>query len=84
MNGAGAIAAFDNRTTNSTDEAQLGGIFQAATYLSGLSGGSWVVGSLYMQNFTTVKSIISASSCFLATLWQFNDSITEGLLGLKV
>jgi lysophospholipase len=50
LNGAGAIAAFDNRTTSSTDKGDLGGIVQAATYLSGLLGGSWVVGSLYVQN----------------------------------
>jgi lysophospholipase len=78
INGAGAIAAFDNRTTSSTDKGHLGGILQAATYLSGLSGGSWVVGSLYVQNFTTVESIISASGGFLDSLWQFGDSIIEG------
>jgi lysophospholipase len=79
MNGAGAIAAFDNRTANSTGNGQLGGLLQATTYLSGLSGGSWVVGSLYMQNFTTVESIISSTSGFLSTLWQFGDSILEGM-----
>ncbi|EXL67312.1 phospholipase A2 [Fusarium oxysporum f. sp. conglutinans race 2 54008] len=35
INGAGAIAAFDNRTTGSTSKGQLGGILQATTYLSG-------------------------------------------------
>lgn len=34
MNGAGAIAAFDNRTANSVGEGKLVGILQAATYLS--------------------------------------------------
>ncbi|KAH7142514.1 acyl transferase/acyl hydrolase/lysophospholipase [Fusarium sp. MPI-SDFR-AT-0072] len=77
MNGAGAIAAFDNRTTNSSSKGHLGGILQAATYLSGLSGGSWTVGSLYTQNFTSVESIISAKSGFLSTLWQFDNSIIE-------
>ncbi|KAJ4248375.1 Lysophospholipase 1 [Fusarium torreyae] len=75
MNGAGAIAAFDDRIRGSTNEGHLGGILQAATYLSGLSGGSWAVGSLYTQNFTTVESIISASSGFLSSLWQFDESI---------
>lgn len=73
MNGAGAIAAFDNRTANSTGAGQLGGLLQAATYLSGLSGGSWLVGSIYTQNFSTVDSIISERK-----LWQFDDSIFEG------
>ena len=80
INGAGAIAAFDNRTTGSTGKGQLGGILQATTYLSGLSGGSWVVGSLYVQNFTTVESIIYGSNAFLGSLWQLDDSIFEGLL----
>ncbi|KAH7187370.1 acyl transferase/acyl hydrolase/lysophospholipase [Fusarium oxysporum] len=78
MNGAGAIAAFDNRTTDSSSKGHLGGVLQATTYLSGLSGGSWTVGSLYTQNFTSVESIISAKSGFLSTLWQFDDSIIEG------
>lgn len=73
MNGAGAIAAFDNRTANATGQGQLGGLLQATTYLSGLSGGSWVVGSIYVQNFSTVESIISGGK-----LWQFDDTIFEG------
>ncbi|KAM5343433.1 hypothetical protein ACJ41O_011970 [Fusarium nematophilum] len=78
MNGAGAIAAFDNRSADSMGDGQLGGILQAATYLSGLSGGSWLVGSLYVQNFTTVESIIFSESGFLSTLWRFENSILSG------
>ncbi len=78
MNGAGALAAFDNRTTGSVGSGQLGGILQASTYVTGLSGGSWVVGSLYTLNFTTVESIVEATSGFLSELWQFNESIFEG------
>jgi len=80
MNGAGALAAFDNRTTGSTEPGQLGGILQASTYISGLSGGSWLVGSLYTQNFTSVESIVRATEGFLSELWQFNESIIEGTL----
>lgn len=78
MNGAGALAAFDNRTTGALGSGQLGGILQASTYLSGLSGGSWLVGSLYTLNFTTVESIIDATNGFLSQLWQFNETIIEG------
>ncbi|KAL9560832.1 hypothetical protein ACKAV7_015149 [Fusarium commune] len=84
INGTGAIAAFDSRTTGSTGKGQLGGILQATTYLSGLSGGSWVVGSLYVQNFTTVESIIYGSNAFLSSLWQLDDSILEGPNDLSV
>ncbi|KAH8906498.1 lysophospholipase [Coniochaeta sp. PMI_546] len=78
MNGAGALAAFDNRTANATGPGQLGGLLQAATYLAGLSGGSWLVGSLFVQNFTSVESIIHAKEGFLSQLWQFNETIIEG------
>ncbi|KAI7763447.1 hypothetical protein LZL87_010512 [Fusarium oxysporum] len=84
INGAGAIAAFDNQTTGSTGKGQLGGILQATTYLSGLSGGSWVVGSLYVRNFTTVEYIIYGSNAFLSSLWQLDDSILEGPNDLSV
>ncbi|KAM7192075.1 lysophospholipase [Naviculisporaceae sp. PSN 640] len=83
MNGAGALAAFDDRTAGSTGSGQVGGILQAATYLTGLSGGSCLVGSLYTQNFTTVESIINAEGGFLSQLWQFNDTILRGPAELR-
>ncbi|KAK4208973.1 acyl transferase/acyl hydrolase/lysophospholipase [Rhypophila decipiens] len=83
LNGAGALAAFDNRTANSTGPGQLGGILQATTYLCGLSGASWLVGSLYTQNSTTVESIIDAREGFLSQLWQFNDSVLRGPAELR-
>ncbi|GIC90248.1 lysophospholipase Plb2 [Aspergillus udagawae] len=73
MNGGGALQAFDNRTTNSTLKGQVGGILQSATYLSGLSGGSWLVGSIYMNNFSDVSSLRDNGS-----VWQFQDSIFSG------
>lgn len=84
MNGAGALAAFDNRTTGSTGPGGLGGILQASTYISGLSGGSWLVGSLYTANFTTVESIVRATEGFLSQLWQFNETIIEGPAPLSI
>ena len=74
MNGAGALAAFDSRTPNSTNTGQLGGLLQSATYLSGLSGGSWLVGSIYTNNFTSVQSIIDSHS----QIWDFSNSILKG------
>jgi lysophospholipase len=74
MNGAGALAAFDNRTPNSTSQGHLGGLLQATTYISGLSGGSWLIGSLYMQNFPPVQDVLVGPS----GLWQFDNSILKG------
>jgi lysophospholipase len=82
LNGAGAIAAFDSRTSNSTSKGHLGGLLQSTTYLSGLSGGSWLVGSIYMNNFTTVQTIVSTPSDQSATggLWQFSRNLLQGTL----
>jgi len=81
LNGAGAIAAFDSRTAhNSTAAGALGGLLQSATYLAGLSGGSWLVGSLYVNNFTSVQSILDqdTTAANSGSLWQLGNSIFEG------
>ncbi|PYH36275.1 lysophospholipase family protein [Aspergillus neoniger CBS 115656] len=75
MNGAGAIKAFDNRTENSTSSGQLGGLLQSATYLAGLSGGAWLVGSIYLNNFSTISSLQTYDD---GDVWQFQNSIFEG------
>ncbi|KAL8730674.1 MAG: hypothetical protein Q9181_004582 [Wetmoreana brouardii] len=75
LNGAGAIAAFDSREDNATSAGHLGGLLQSATYLGGLSGGGWLVGSLFTNNFSTVSSLLNDPS---KTVWQFDHSIFEG------
>ncbi|PGH31795.1 lysophospholipase [[Emmonsia] crescens] len=75
MNGGGALQAFDSRTHNSTSPGQLGGLLQSATYLSGLSGGGWLVGSLYINNFTSVSELKADEK---GSVWEFSESILEG------
>lgn len=77
LNGAGVIQAFDNRSANSTSPGHLGGLLQAATYLSGLSGGSWLVSTLYANNNTSVDRIIS-SAADSGNLWQLDNTILQG------
>jgi lysophospholipase len=79
MNGAGALAAYDSRTPNSTNTGQLGGLMQSATYLAGLSGGGWLVGSLFVNNFTSVQAIVDTTPDESGSLWQFSNSILEGM-----
>lgn len=71
--GAGALAAWDLRTDGSTQPGNLGGLLQSATYLTGLSGGGWLVGSLMMNNFTSVQESVN-----FAGIWQLENSIFEG------
>ncbi|KAL9614257.1 MAG: hypothetical protein Q9167_001213 [Letrouitia subvulpina] len=75
MNGAGAIQAFDSREGNSTAAGHLGGLLQSATYLSGLSGGGWLVGSIFMNNYSSISGLLNDPS---STVWRFENSIFEG------
>lgn len=72
MNGAGFIAAADDRTPGSTDAGGLGGLLQSSTYLAGLSGGGWLVGSIYANNFSTVVGLRDGET------WAFDRSIFKG------
>lgn len=76
LNGAGAFAAWDARSAESDAEGNLGGLLQSSTYISGLSGGSWLVGSIYANNFTTVQASLNS-----LVIWQFHYSILEGTCG---
>ncbi|KAK2678367.1 Lysophospholipase, catalytic domain [Fusarium oxysporum f. sp. vasinfectum] len=71
--GAGALAAWDIRSDGSDKDGNLGGLLQSATYLSGLSGGGWLVGSLMMNNFTSVQESVNYPG-----IWQLENSILEG------
>ena len=80
-NAAGAIKAFDSRTPNSTVPGQLGGLLQASTYVAGLSGGSWLVGSIFVNNFSTIDSMQTHDD---GDVWQFSQSILEGPDGSSI
>lgn len=72
LSGAGQLAALDNRTVGAHAEG-LGGLLQAATYLVGLSGGNWLVGSLVMNNDTSVQDMIDNKD----GLWNLEHSIVN-------
>ncbi|RPD70196.1 lysophospholipase [Lentinus tigrinus ALCF2SS1-7] len=55
--GAGVLNALDGRNKTSV-HAGTGGLLQTATYLSGLSGGSWLVSSLAQANFPTLPDLV--------------------------
>ncbi|KAH5293779.1 lysophospholipase [Parastagonospora nodorum] len=73
LNGAGVLAAFDSRTPNATSKGHLGGLLQASTYVSALSGGGWMIGSIFANNFTSVQNIIDHKD-----IWQFQNSLFKG------
>lgn len=71
--GAGMVAAMDDRTVGAKEHG-LGGILQASSYLSGLSGGSWMVGTLALNNWTSVQSIID-NTPKKNSIWDITHSI---------
>ncbi|KAJ4487753.1 phospholipase B [Lentinula aciculospora] len=58
--GAGVISALDARNATAVS-ADTGGLLQVATYLSGLSGGSWLTAGLYMNGFPMVQDMVLGS-----------------------
>lgn len=75
LSGAGMLAAMDNRT-DGANEHGLGGLLQATTYLAGLSGGSWLVGTLAYNNWTSVQDIIDHSS-ESNSIWNITASLAS-------
>ncbi|KAK1780485.1 lysophospholipase [Copromyces sp. CBS 386.78] len=73
MNGAGFVAAADNRIKDTMAAGGIGGLLQSTTYLSGLSGGGWLVGSLFSNNFSSVETLLSENK-----VWDFENSIFKG------
>ncbi|KAI1418836.1 lysophospholipase catalytic domain-containing protein [Xylaria sp. FL1777] len=76
LNGAGFIAAADARTPGSTAAGGIGNLLQASTYLAGLSGGGWLVGSIFANNFSSIPQLRDGQSG--SSLWQFSNNIIEG------
>lgn len=77
LNGGGALQAFDSRENNGTTAGHLGGLLQSATYVAGLSGGGWLVGSIYVNNFTTISGLLDSPND-VSSVWEFQNSIFEG------
>ncbi|RDB16981.1 Lysophospholipase 1 [Hypsizygus marmoreus] len=55
--GAGCLGALDARN-DSAKAAGTGGLLQVTSYLTGLSGGSWITGSLFFNNWPTIYDMV--------------------------
>ncbi|KAG6816975.1 hypothetical protein H0H87_001290 [Tephrocybe sp. NHM501043] len=55
--GASCIGALDARN-DSAKAAGTGGLLQVTSYLSGLSGGSWVTGSMFFNNWPLLNDMV--------------------------
>ena len=55
--GAGILSALDARNTTAKTKG-TGGLLQVSSYLSGLSGGSWLVSSMIFNDFPGVHDLV--------------------------
>ncbi|EHS63358.1 uncharacterized protein PGTG_21534 [Puccinia graminis f. sp. tritici CRL 75-36-700-3] len=65
IGGAGILDAFDNRNPEAVN-AGTGGILQLANYITGLSGGSWLLGSWATSNFPRFTALNQ-------TVWRLTE-----------
>lgn len=70
LNAAGQILALDDRYDESNSDG-LGGLLQSSTYLTGLSGGNWMVGTLVLNNWLSVGDIVNHEK----DIWDLEESI---------
>lgn len=73
LGGAGMLSALDINTPGSKDQGGLGGLLQASTYISGLSGGSWLVSSVAMNNWSSIPSLQASNA-----VWNFASPFNPG------
>lgn len=75
LNGAGALMAFDDRSYNSTMPGHLGGLLQSTSYISAISGGSWILMSTVLSDYQPMEKLRSE--------WRMSDPLLEGIPNLK-
>lgn len=70
LTGAGQISGLDDRIDDANSKG-LGGLLQSSTYLVGLSGGNWLVGTLVLNDWISVGDIYSGD----AEIWSLEHNI---------
>ncbi len=61
QNGAGAISGLDSRDIIARGKG-TGGLLQVSSYLSSLSGGSWLVSSMLFHDFPEMNDLVMGNN----------------------
>lgn len=75
LNGAGLLMAFDDRSYNSTLPGHLGGLLQSTSYISAISGGSWILMSTILGDYSPMEKIRNE--------WLMSEPLLEGIPNFK-
>ncbi|CAK9441759.1 uncharacterized protein LODBEIA_P56270 [Lodderomyces beijingensis] len=75
--GAGVLMALDDRELDK--QAFVNGILQSSSYIAGISGGSWLVMSQFINDFPRVSAMINGSFGASGCGWDVAESLLEGM-----
>lgn len=75
--GAGLLAALDKRMNF---KGGLGGLLQSSTYITGLSGGAWLVGSEAMSGWPTISETVLDNPAYFWNVTKTKQVINITLL----
>ncbi|KLO12267.1 phospholipase B [Schizopora paradoxa] len=77
--GAGVLSGFDARNSSAV-AAGTGGMLQVTSYISALSGGSWLTGSLFFNDWPTIPDMIFGNNGNLSGwILDLNLAAPDGL-----
>ena len=75
--GGGVFNALDSRN-NSAVSAKTGGLLQLVDYIAGLSGGSWLTGSVAINDYPTTQALHDSVWNLESNLvFPSDDALTE-------
>lgn len=74
LTGGGALVAYDSRTPGADSKGQLGGLFQASSYIGGISGGSWLVMSNLINDNRPIIELKDDPKA-----WSLQHKLLEGV-----
>ncbi|KAI0092923.1 phospholipase B [Irpex rosettiformis] len=76
--GAGVLSGLDARN-DSAKQAGTGGLLQVSSYIAGLSGGSWVTGSLFFNDFPTIEDLVFGNDHLSGWILDLDLAAPDGL-----
>lgn len=79
--GAGTFAALDGRNESAV-QAGTGGVWQLASYMTGLSGGSWFVSSLAINSNPPIQELVLGSPTYQGWFLEYNLVLPDGFISL--
>jgi lysophospholipase len=79
--GAGTVLGLDGRNSTSF-QVGTGGVLQMATYLTGLSGGSWFLGSFAIHDMPAIFDLVTGNASNAGWILDRNLLLPDGVVSV--